>query len=439
MPSILSIKPEMVDTTEKRSKYTVSVIGCGHRGILFANAFAEAGFSVICSDANASVAKKVAKGKTVISQMEVATKLKDNLNRGQISVSGERKKAVSQSDIIVIAVGAKINNQKKPDYTQIVSAAKQVGAALHQGSLVIYCGVATLGFVEGMLKETLENNSALKAGSDFGLVYTPMLGKNGSLTNVELKVAGINQTSQDAAVAVLKTLTKKVKEATEIRTAEAAALFSIARRDANRALANELAVFCENANLDYFKVLKQLELNDQSIIPAVLEEENHEDAFLLLDSAETLNVKLRLPSLARTINAGMVKHAVDLTQNAMKKSNRTLRRAKIAVLGASNPAGLFDELVKTLESKGAEICLYDPQLKGNLQEGVAVKNALSEAVEGADCIVILSEHGNLKSLNLKKLRTLMKMPAAVVDLIGELDAKKVETEGFIYSGFGKES
>ena len=214
-------------------------------------------------------------------------------------------------------------------------------------------------------------------------------------------------------------MTKKVKEATEIRTAAAAALFSIARREVSRALANELAVFCENANLDYLKVLKQLDLNDQSMIPAVLEEENHEESFLLLDNAETLNVKLRLPSLARTINSGMVKHAVNLTQNAMKKSNRTLRRAKIAVLGANNPAGLSDELVKNLECRGAKICFYDPQLKGNFQEGVAVKNALSETVEGADCIIILSNHGSLKKLNIKKLRTLMKMPAVVVDLTSD--------------------
>ncbi len=439
MPPVLNIKPEEVDSNQKRQKYTVGVIGCGHKGILFANAFAEAGFSVICTDANASVAKKVSKGKTMLAQAEVETKLKSNLNKGQICVSGERKKAVSQSDIIVIAVGAKVNDQKKPDFTQIISAAKQVGTALCKGALVIYCGVSGFGFVEGTLKETLENTSALKAGADFGLVYIPVLGVSGSLSNVDLKVAGVNKPSQDAALTILKTLTKKVKEAADIKTTEAAALFSIAKQDANRALANELAVFCENANLDYFKVLKQLDLNDSSFVPAVVEEENLEEAFLLLENAETFNTKLRLSALARTINENMVKHAVDLTQNVLRSSNKTLRRAKVAVLGTATPSSSLDAVIKMLESKGAKISLYDPQLKGKAQEGVAVKNALSEAVEGADCIVVLSEYGNLKSLNLKKLKTLMKTPAVVVDLTGGLDAKKVETEGFIYCGFGKGS
>ena len=169
MPAVLNLKPEDVDTSEKRSKYTMSVIGCGEKGILYANAFAEAGFRVICTDADPTVIKKVAKGKTPSSQPQVEAKLKSHLNSGQISVSSERKKAVSQSDVIIIAIGAKVDEQKKTDYSQIVSACKQVGAALQKGSLVIYGGIAGIGFTEGTVKETLENTSGLKAGQDFGL------------------------------------------------------------------------------------------------------------------------------------------------------------------------------------------------------------------------------------------------------------------------------
>ena len=113
MPAVLNLKPEEVDTNEKRTKYTLCVVGCGQKGILYANAFAEAGFSVICTDSDPTVIKKVAKGKTPSSQPQVETKLKNHLNSGQISVSNERKKAVSQSDIIIIAIGAKVDEQKK--------------------------------------------------------------------------------------------------------------------------------------------------------------------------------------------------------------------------------------------------------------------------------------------------------------------------------------
>ena len=57
-----------------------------------------------------------------------------------------------------------MDEQKKTDYSQIVSACKQVGAGLQKGALVIYGGVAGFGFTEGTVKETLENTSGLKVG-----------------------------------------------------------------------------------------------------------------------------------------------------------------------------------------------------------------------------------------------------------------------------------
>ena len=437
MPTVLNLKPEDLDSNEKRSKYTVSVIGCGQKGILYANAFAEAGFKVVCTDADPTVIKKVAKGKTPRSQSQEEAKLKSNLNLGKISVSDERKKAVSQSDIIVVAIGAKVDEQKKTDYSQVVSACKQVGSALQKGALVIYGGIAGIGFTEGTVKETLENTSGLKAGKDFGLAYNPILSVDASIANMELQVAAADQTSLNAASTILKTLTKKVKEINDVKLAETATLFTVAKHDANRALANELSVFCENANIDYFKVLKLLDLNDPSFWPTIVEEEHGNEAYLLLDSAENLNAKLRLPALARQINEDMVKHAVNLTQDALRSGGKPLRRAKIAVLGTADPTTATGVFVRMIEQKGAKPNLYDPISKMGPQDWRVVKTNLNEAVEGTDCIVILTGQEQFKNLNLKKLKALMKTPSVIVDLIGIFEPKKVEAEGFIYCGLGR--
>jgi UDP-N-acetyl-D-mannosaminuronic acid dehydrogenase len=437
MSPVLNLKPEDVDTNEKRSKYTVSVIGCGQKGILYANAFAEAGFNVVCTDADPTVIKKVAKGKTPRSQSQVEAKLKSNLNSGKISVSDERKKAVSQSDIVIIAIGAKVDEQKKTDYSQVISACKQVGAALQKGTLIIYGGIAGIGFTEGTVKETLENTSGLKAGLDFGLAYNPILTADASIANLELQVAAADQASLTAASIILKTVTKKVKEIADVKLAETATLFTVARQDANRALANELSVFCETANTDYFKILKLLDLNDPSFWPTIVEEEHGNGAYILLDSAENLNAKLKLPVLARQINEDMVKHAVNLTQDALRGGGKPLRRARIAVLGTADPTTATGVFVRMIEQKGAKPSLYDPISKMGPQEWRVVKTSLNEAVEGTDCIVILTGQEQFKNLNLKKLKALMKTPSVIVDLIGIFEPKKVEAEGFIYCGLGR--
>ncbi len=437
MPPILQLNPEDVDIDEKRSKYSVAVVGCGHKGVFYANAFADAGFKVICTDADASVVKKVAKGKTPFESRDAEAKLKKHIMEEKIDVTSELKKAVAQSDIVVIAITAKMDEQKKTDSAGLVNTCKQVGAALHQGALVIYGGVAGVGFTEGTIKETLENTSGLKAGQDFGLAYSPILCTRVAAADLELKVAATDKTSLHAAVTILKTLTDKVEEIDDLKTAEIATLFAVAKHDVELALTNELAVFSENANIDYYKVLDILKLNTPHFRPTIIKEENRNEAYLLLDCAENLNTKLRLPALARQINEDMVKHAVNLTQEALRSCGKTLRRAQVAVLGVGDGAFATNVFVKLIEQKGAKVCLYDPTAKNQQTETAATKTSLNEAVEGADCIAVLSDVDQLSHMHLKKLKPLMKAPCAVVDLAGKFEPVQVETEGFIYAGLGR--
>jgi len=446
MPAILRVKPEEIDTIEKRGKYTVSVVGCGQIGVFYVTAFAEAGYKVICTDADQSLVKALAKGKTPFAEREAESKLKRFARKGQLSATSDLKSAVSQSDIIIITITAKIDDKKSPDYAEAENSCKQIGAALRRDTLIIYAGIAGFGFTEGVIKETLENASGLRVSEDFGLVYNPIHISNrqttGTISNQELKVAAIDKTSLDTASTVLGTITEKgVKKIFGIKTAEAATLFTVAKRDANVALANELVIFCENAGLDYFEILELLDpdLQETYFSPTIAEEDSRDGTYLLLESAENLTTKLRLPALARQINEKMVRHAVNLTQDALRSCGKTLRRARVALLGTAKPKTAAAIFVKLLEKKGAKANLYDPLLSKNELANMArvLKRSLNEAAEGTDCIVILSGQDQFKRLNLKKLRAVMKTPAAIVDLTGMIDPQKVEKEGFIYRGLGR--
>ena len=444
MPPVLHLKPEEIDTTEKRGKYTVSVVGCGQKGVLYAIAFAEAGFKVICTDADQSLVKRLAKGKTPFSEREMESKLKNFMRTGQLSATNELKNAISQSDIIIMTIATKIDAKKSADYSEVESSCKHAGAGLRRGALFIYGGIAGFGFTEGVIKESLENTSGLKAGEDFGLVYNPLQVSEdqpvASIANQELIVAATDKTSLTAASTVLSTITKKViKQTLDVKAAELAMLFKVAQRDANIALANEFAVFCENAGTDYFETLKLLDIHELGFFPTIAEEENRSEAYLLLENAENLNTKLRLPALARQINEDMVRHAVNLAQNTLRSCGKTLRRARIAVLGTVKPKTAAENFVRMLEAKGAKISRFDPLFSKNelLDAPREIKRSLNEAVEGTDCMVILTGQDQFKRLNLKKLQAIMKMPAAIVDLTGIVEPQKVEKEGFIYRGLGR--
>jgi nucleotide sugar dehydrogenase len=442
MPTVLHLKTEEIDTKEKRGKYTACVVGCEEKGVLYATAFAEAGFKVICTDVDQTIVKCLSKGKMVVSDREIEAKLKSFLRRGQIDVTSELQKAVSQSDIVVMTLAAKSDGKKQPDYSEVESACKQVGKALSRGALFIYGGIAGLGFTEGVVKETLENTSGFRVGEDFGLVYCPVqfFGRqsSASIWGQELTVAGLDGTSLDSAALLLGAVAgKDVKQVSDFKTVEAALLFSIAKQDASLALANELAVFCERAGIDYFETLKLVD--GESFSPAVEAEVGNDEACLLLESAESLNAKLRLPLLARKINEDIVRHAINLTKDVLRSCGKTLRRARVAVFGTAKPKAATVMFVKMLERRGAKVSLYDSLLSKNDFSDVArvLKRSMKEAVEGADCIVVLTEQDQFKRLNLKRLIAVMKKPAALVDLTGMFEPEKVERKGFTYRGLGR--
>ncbi|MCW4000184.1 MAG: 3-hydroxyacyl-CoA dehydrogenase NAD-binding domain-containing protein [Candidatus Bathyarchaeota archaeon] len=433
MPPALQLKPQDLDSTEKRSKISVAVVGCGHKGIFYANAFADAGFRVICTDADASVVKKLAKGKASFAAPEMEAKLKSHVTAERICAEGDLKKAVSQCDVVVVAINGVVDEQKINGDNGLVGTCKQVGSALQQGSLVVYGGVAALGFMEGAIKETLENTSGLKAGEQFGLAYSPLTSTS---VNMALQVAAADKNSLASATALLKTLTANVTETGDVKAAEVAVLFRLAKQDTDIALANEMAMFCESANVDCFSVLNLLSQDHPDFYPAVAED-NCAQAHLLLEAAENLNAKVKLPALARQINEDMIKHAVNLTADALRCGDKTLRRGKVAVLGSASPKSATAAYVKMLEQKGAKVSLYDPAARREPLDARVVKRSLNETVEGTDCIVLLSNPDQLGRLNLKKIKVLMKSPSVMVDLVGKFEPAHVETEGFIYAGLGR--
>ncbi|MDR0318715.1 MAG: hypothetical protein LBI09_01620, partial [Nitrososphaerota archaeon] len=305
-------------------------------------------------------------------------------------------------------------------------------------------GINSFGAVETMLRETLENTSGLKGGKDFLLAYNPLQFSKSymvnSLNNAELIVAATDLQSLNVATDVLKTLTPKVKQVSHVKFAELAVLFKMAQHDACTALAKELAVFCESAGMDYFKVQKLISDDDNSsFCPTVDEEENRKGTYLLIESAESFNVKLRLPAISRQINEEVVKYAINLTQETLHGCNKSLRRAKVAVIGSANQDTATARYINAVIGKGAKVALYDPLLAKNetIEGPPFLKRNLNDTVESADCVVILTGQEQFEQLNLRKIKTSMKSPAVLVDLIGIIKPENVQIEGFIYCGIGR--
>jgi nucleotide sugar dehydrogenase len=345
-----------------------------------------------------------------------------------------------------------VDSKRKPEYSKIEKSIRIIANELRKGSLVIMTSVVGLGAMETLFRQPIEDTSGYKSGIDFGLVYTPISSEQNptleSMRNRGRIVASKDKKSLEVASAFLATIhNKELRLSNDTRTAEIAAIFDGATLGVNSTLANGYAVFCEKARVEYSKVCELLNTDSLGSLFTAAQAGDIEDYSpgILLQDAENLNVKLSLVSQAEQAHAEVVKHVTNLTKDALRSCEKSVRRAGIALLGISrlhneksSPRTIVKALVKTLEARGAKVRLYDPFLSELELREAQIRSArnLSEALEGADCFIVVTAHDTFKRLNLKKIKVLMRLPAAIVDFEGCFEPEKVEKEGFVYRGVG---
>lgn len=448
----MNISKEDIDSFEKCRSYTVSIIECGRIGVLHACLFAEAGFKVIGVNTNPHTLKMLKKGWLPFFNEEGRRALGRHVKEGTFTASSDVRKAASESDIIAIAVQIAIDKKKKPDYSLLEKTCKEVGMGLKKGSLVLFVSSIGIGIVESYLREVLEKASGLEAGIDFGLAC--------SLVNVDsreglsevynsLRVVGaINESNLGTASLILNRITQSpIAKVSSMRTAEAVNLFQNVYNETNLALANELALLCERLKIDFLEILKVA--NKGNIfnlpLPGIMTSSVRKDFYLLLEEAEDVTFNLRLTLLARKINKEIPDYTFRLVKDVLKVCGKTVRRAKISILGLSRrpnvkepPGTLTKNIINLLKKKVRVVQVYDPFFsEKELTELGFEGGKLSKVVEKTDCIIIMMGHSKFERLNLKKVKFLAKKSPGIVDISHVIDPAKVEKYGFAYRGLGR--
>jgi UDP-N-acetyl-D-mannosaminuronic acid dehydrogenase len=453
MSTAMTWKETDVDTAEKRNEYTVSVIGCGRTGISTIYLFANAKFRVIGVDSDPYIINLLKRGKIPSGDPKIAEQIKKNVKEGRIMATNQTKEAASTSDIIIFTVPLTLDQKKKPDYSNLENACKEVGMGLRSGSLIIVENRITPGITEILVKEILEKSSGLKAGTDFGLAYItissswqPTLQDNITQPKV---VGALNEQSLRTTCLVLRQIVNtEIIKVTNIETAETINLFENAYLDVNNALATELGLFCEKVSIDFFEIERAISKRNsyQMPVPNILSGYFLTGSYLLFEKAENVNAKLRLASVARKINSGMLNHTLHLTKDGLRSCGKTMRRANISILGVSSRPELTEinqpfvkHLLAALVKRGARVHIYDPLFsqKKLIELDYPAEKTLRKSIKGADCLIFTVGHDRFKRLNLNRIKFLVRKPTAIVDLANVFNPNEAITKGFIYRGLGR--
>jgi len=233
----------------------ISVIGLGKAGLPLTAVIADSGIEVIGVDISKKRVNDINQGINPIPEEHGLSELIKKYGGNKLKAVADY--SVEECSAHIVIVPLFIDENKKLDFSVIKVAFENLGKKIKKNDLVVLETTVPVKTTETLVKDILEKNSGLKAGTDFYLAYSPeriMTGYSISRFKEFPKIiGGINKESTDKAFEIYSKFAKPIKVSNS-RTAELAKISEGIYRDVNIALANELFKVSENYGIDFWEM-----------------------------------------------------------------------------------------------------------------------------------------------------------------------------------------
>lgn len=392
----------------------ISVIGLGYVGLNIACLFAKNGFTVYGFDIDPAKIRKLKRGVNSIPEEKWLTSVIKEFVDSKLIFSTQVKNAVIAGDAIFIAVPTPIRN-REPFYEYILSAIDSISDKRLKEKLVILESTVPPGTTEKLVRPFLEEKSNLRAGEDFGLVFSPERidpgNKSRRIWNIPKVVGGIDPLATELACFLYSQVIERVIPVSNPRTAELVKIMENTQRDVNLALTNLFAKSADKLGVDVEEVLNAAgtKWNFVRLKPGcgVGGECIGDVSYMASNSMKKTGIDSTFIKEARKINESMPQYTVNKAVAALKSRGKDIRSCKVAILGLAykkdsssikNSPSLG--MIKILTTLGAKILAYDPFIK--YYQGVQCSKSVADAIKGCDCVIIATDHSQFTDLEFDK-------------------------------------
>jgi UDP-N-acetyl-D-mannosaminuronic acid dehydrogenase len=408
--------------TIERKQAKLVVLGLGYVGLPVACMFAQAGFPVTGIRRSQEKVDMINRGECPIEGEEpgLADLLHQAVATGRLRATTDYS-ACREAQVVLIAVETPVDKQtRRPAYTALRGALRDLGANLSPGALVIIESTIAPGTMERVVRPILEDASGLTVNQGFLLANCPervMPGKLlANIRSCHRVVGGMSPEAAEAAVALYRHIVEADLDPVDCLTAEVVKTMENAYRDVQIAFANEMALLCEDLGADVWQVrelVNKAPYRDMHLPGAGVG--GHcipKDPWLLIANAGD-RFEARLIPASRAINDGMPLHMVEVTVKALKQVGVEISEARVAVLGyaylensddtRNSPSEVF---VARLRALGAETAIHDPYVP-------EYRGDLEGCVRGCDAAVVMVRHEEYTALTPADLASLLRHPVIV--------------------------
>lgn len=428
------------------------MIGSGYVGLVSGACFADFGHDVVCVDLSEQKIAALKDGNIPIFEPGLDRLVEDNAKAGRLSFTNELAPAVAEADAVFIAVGTPSRRgDGHADLSYVYAAAADIARAVKGFTVVVTKSTVPVGTgdeVERIIRE-------VNPDADVVVVSNPEFLREGAAIDdfkrPDRIVVGLeDERARDVMTEVYRPLylNQAPLMFTGRRTAELVKYAGNAFLAMKITFINEIADLCERVGANVQEVARGIGLDHRigskflNAGPGYGGSCFPKDTLALVKTGQDYDAPLRLVETTVEVN--------DRRKQAMGRKiiaamGGNVRGKTIGILGLTFKPNTDDmrdapaiTIIQALQDAGANIKAYDPvgmPAAASVLKDVEFSFDAYQVAQGADCLVLVTEWNAFRSLDLTRIKDVLKTPM-FVDLRNVYRPEEMARNGFLYHPVG---
>jgi len=438
----------------------IAVVGSGYVGLVSGTCFSEMGNKVTCVDIDPKKIEKLNKGVIPIYEPGLEQMVLKNVKKKNLIFTTSLKEAISDAEIVFIAVGTPMGDDGSADLQYVLAVAKSIGETMVKELVVVDKSTVPIGTAD-KVKTTIQKELD-KRNSDLHIdvVSNPEFLKEGAAIADFMKpdrvVIG---TDSDYATLKMKQLyhpfcmSRDRLISMDIRSAEMTKYAANAMLATKISFINEIANICEKVGADANQVRIGIGSDQRIGYNFIYPGAGYggscfpKDVKALTKIAKENGYNAKLITAVENVNDAQ---KLIIAEKIVNRFGENLLGFTFGIWGLAFKPGTDDMreapaiyVIKELVSRGAKIKAYDPKAIDEAKEHYlkGVKNityvaSKSDVLKGSDALVLLTEWKEFRSPNFEEMKIQLKTPV-IFDGRNQYNTFNLEELGFEYHQIGK--
>ncbi len=434
----------------------VAVVGSGYVGLVTGTCFAEVGIDTVCVDIDVKKIENLKKGISPIWEPGLDEMIERNVGKNRLHFSTDLKSELAGCEAVFIAVGTPPDEDGSADLKYVISVAAEVGRNMTEYLVVVTKSTVPVGTalkVRKAIEIELKNRGV---DIPFDVASNPEFLKEGAAIDDFMKpdriVVGVESERAEQLMAKLYkpfTLNGHPVIFMDVPSAEMTKYAANAMLATKISFMNDIANLCEilgaNVNLVRKGIGSDTRIGNKFIYSGVGYGGScfPKDVKALIKTANEVKYNLRVLKSVEDVNDDQKAVLFNKVTTYFKGD---LKGKTIAMWGLSFKPQTDDMreapalvLIEKFKEAGAHVKAYDPvameETHRRIGDSIQYAKDPYDAVEGADCLLLVTEWSEFRMPDFAKIKSALKFPA-VFDGRNIYDAAEMKAKGFDYFCIG---